>query len=242
MKVHLLNIELEYPIARYQIGQLRGLINEKTERKHSLLHNHRDGQKDQYHYRYPLVQYKVVKGRAVVMGLNEGASLLRSLLDPELMTFAGDLPVTGYREESAPIEMSEKPKRYMLRQWLALNQTNYPTWQHNQNVPERKVELERILVAHLLSFSAGVGFTVPRPRGLELAIESWMPPRCVRCHEGKLLSFDVVFSANMILPPDVGIGKSASHGFGVTFPLPERKMPERFENQPFVSEKLFELT
>ena len=90
---------------------------------------------------------------------------------------------------------------------------------------KQDAELERILAAHLLAFAEGVGFTVPRPRGLEVRLAEVDAPRRVRCHDGQLLSFDVTFWANMLLPTDVGIGKSASHGFGVAYPLPDRVRP-----------------
>ena len=209
-KMTTLQITLDIPIARNQIRHLRGLVVERAGQQYDLLHNHRDGRKDQVHYRYPLVQYKVVKGQATVMGINEGATLLRSLLDPDKMTFAGDLTVLRYKEACEPMQMTEQPKRYMLRQWLALNEQNYVRWKEMESEPERMAELERILTAHLLAFAAGIGFTVPRPRGLEVVLEEADAPRRVRCHDGQLLSFDVVFRANIALPPDVGIGDRKS--------------------------------
>lgn len=219
------NIELDVPMRRNQIRYLRGLVVERAGRQHDLLHNHRDGRADQYHYRYPLVQYKVVKGRATLLGLNAGADTLRALTDTGTMRFADSLNVLRFREEYTPIRMTEAPQRYMLRQWLALNGPNYERWRRMSGSGARLAELERILAAHLLAFAAGVGFDVPRPRGLELRIEKAEAPRTVRCHDGRLLSFDVVFQANMLLPADVGIGKSASHGYGIAYPLPERVRP-----------------
>lgn len=227
----ILQITLDLPTARHQIRQLRGLVAERAGLQHDLLHNHRDGRKDQYHYRYPLVQYKVVKGRAVVLGLNAGAALLRSLLDTNTMRLAGDLPVAGYREEGLALRMTERPRRYALRQWLALNETNYARWQALDSEEAKRAELERILAAHLLAFAEGVGFTVPRPRGLEVRLAEVDAPRRVRCHDGQLLSFDVTFWANMLLPTDVGIGKSASHGFGVAYPLPDRVRPSNAKRE-----------
>lgn len=235
--MHLLHLHLDLPLRRSEIGQLRGAIAERAGWERDLFHNHADGRADRYRYRYPLIQYQTRQGRATLVGLDAGALALRELLDPAGNTFCGDLPVYAWREESFPLAMSERPRPYVLRQWLALNTANFARWQALRDEEARRAELERILTAHLLAFAEGAGFTVPRPRGLEVQLDAVASPHLARCHDGRLLSFDISFRANMLLPPGVGIGKAASHGFGTLWPATQpspqtlpRRRPELFEN------------
>lgn len=222
--MHIIQIELDIPLRRSEIPYLRGAIAERAGWDNDLFHNHREGRPDRYHYRYPLVQYQCRRGNAALVGLNAGAETLRALLQPAQMTFCGDLPVKHWNETSRPLGMTEQPQTYALRQWLALNAGNYRRWDAMRNDPEaQRLELERILVAHLLAFAEGVGYEVPRPRGLWVRLDEINLPRQVRCHDAKLLSFDVVFQANMSLPRGVGIGKAASHGFGLLTPVAVRQ-------------------
>ncbi len=232
--MHQLTIHLDLPLRRSEIRYFRGAIAERAGLEHDLFHNHRDGHAHRYHYRYPLIQYQARQGRAVLVGIDAGADTLRSLLDTAAQTFCGDLPVFQWRDESRPVGMTQEPRTYALRQWLALNAANYARYLALPDETARHTELERILVAHLLAFSQGVGFTVPRPRGLELRIIQTSHPRLTRCHDGKLLAFDIAFEANMELPDGVGIGKAASHGYGTLWPTAVRQ-PQHHTRQHALS-------
>jgi len=220
--LHLIKIHLDIPLRRFQIGRLRGMVAEHAGFQHDLLHNHKDGQADKYHYRYPLVQYKVQNGKGMLVGLKEGAATLRQLLKPMDMTLAGDLAVQSFQESFTPVGMSEELRPYSIWQWLPLNQENYKRWIANENPVWRHDELERLLAAHLLAFSEGIGFTVPRPRGLFVKLDSIGAERPAKLHDNNLISLDVHFQANMLLPSDVGLGRGASHGFGNLLALPVR--------------------
>ncbi|MCC6727404.1 MAG: hypothetical protein IT258_23070 [Saprospiraceae bacterium] len=212
--LHLIKVQLDIPLRRFQISRLRGMVAEHAGFEHDLLHNHRDGKADKYHYRYPLVQYKVQNGKALVVGINKGAEILRSIFQPMQMTLANDLPVASWKETFLPVGMSEELRPYSIWQWLPLNQENYQRWLENDNQFWRHEELERILTAHLLAFAEGIQFTVPRPRGLFVQIDEITAQRAAKFHDNDVLSFDVKFQANMLLPADVGIGRGSSHGFG----------------------------
>lgn len=229
MLLHLLHLTLDLHLARHQLRQLRGRVAEWGGWQHDLLHNHRDGQPDRYHYRYPLVQYKVVKGQATLLGLQAGADLLRSLVDADTLRFADQLPVANCRQETHRLRLTDTPQRYMLRQWLALNSPNYTAWDALRHQPAaQRALLERVLAAHLLAFAEGVGYTVPRPRGLTVRLDELWPPRRVCCHDNALLSFDASFETNLALPAEVGLGKAAAHGFGVTYGVPARRAAYSF--------------
>ncbi len=210
----LCKLHLALPLRRNQIHAFRGAVAEAVGLENDLFHNHSDDPEQPLHYRYPLIQYKVLHGQALIVGLGKGASALRSFVEEDGLLLAGKFRIQQRVDENFQLGMTEEMRPYYLEQWLALNQVNYGRWMEMEHPISRKMELERILAAHILSFAAGVGFTVPRPRGLVVELHEAAPPRRVRCHDGQLISFDVRFSANINLPFDVDIGKSASHGFG----------------------------
>jgi len=212
--LHILNLQLDIPLRRNEIGTLRGRVAEAVGFENTLFHNHRDGSADKYHYRYPLIQYKVQNGKAFLVGLAAGAQALRNLIDPTTMRFADSMPVVGWKEEIEQVGIADRLKTYSVWQWLPLNQENYTRWLENEDPDWRRQELERILVAHLLAFCEGINYTVPRPRGLHVVLESVGEPRQANLHDTKVLSLDARFQCNLQLPNHVGIGRGVSHGFG----------------------------
>ena len=57
--------------------KLRGFFGEIFKEHSPLLHNHYNN--GSFRYRYPLVQYKVIKEVPMLVGLEEGANLLTEL-------------------------------------------------------------------------------------------------------------------------------------------------------------------
>ncbi|MCG2737693.1 MAG: hypothetical protein L6282_15015, partial [Candidatus Methanoperedenaceae archaeon] len=58
-------------------SQLRGFFATKFT-EYSLLHQHNA---DKFIYRYPLVQYKMIDGAPMVIGINDGAEVLKQIYD-----------------------------------------------------------------------------------------------------------------------------------------------------------------
>jgi hypothetical protein len=166
------------------------------------------------HFRYPLIQYKVLGRQAAIVGLGKGAAALRAQVSDDGLLFAGLFPIACREDENFRLDMSPDMQPYYLCQWLALNRNNYDRWKAMEHPVSRKMELERILAAHILAFAEGVHFDVPRPRGLVVEILETSHPMPARCHGNRLTAFDVRFTANIHLPLDAGLGKAASHGFG----------------------------
>lgn len=209
----------DIPLKPSGITSFRGLIAELVGWEHDLFHNHADGKADRHRYRFPLIQYKIKQKKAAIFGMGLGAETLRSFIDPQGVTFAGKIPIAERRDENFRLGMADKMLDYRIKDWLPINQENYGVWHElksQEDILMRIQELERILAAHLLAFAQGVNFTVPRPRGLEVKIDRFYGPRQVKAHHRMPLeAYDARFSCNLCIPPGVGIGKSASLGFGM---------------------------
>lgn len=218
-KIQLLTAKLDLPLRFHQIPQLRGALVEAAGRQFDFLHNHQVGDQA-YHYRYPLVQYKVNKGRAMLLGINEGADVLREVLLSvrNIQLNGADLPLRLYqlKEQEYTLKLSNQPRHYRLQHWLALNEENYRTWLELDDLSERVALLERVLAAHLLSFAKGMQWQLPEH--MEVKLVDMVQHRTVRYHDVPLMAFDVVYKTNLELPTLIGLGKAVSHGYGWQIP------------------------
>jgi len=181
---------------------------------YGLLHNHAG---EGYVYRYPLVQYKLLGGTPVLLGLGEGAGVLVEVL-PRLDVL--ELARSRYQvlevklvSKRCKVQVSGSPRSYrFVTPWLALNQRNYRRyWQAGRG---RKALLNSILVGNILSMCKGLGITVRERLELHSRLESLD----VRYKGVFHRSFLGVFRVNFEIPELFGLGKGVSQGFGVVLP------------------------
>jgi len=103
--------------------------------EYALLHQHVT---DKLIYRYPLIQYKMLQGSPLVLGINEGAEVLKEIYSYRFVT-----------------------------PWLALSQKNYPRYRDASQEGSRDL-LRRILVGNILSASKGLGYVAKEHIRLEV--------------------------------------------------------------------------
>ena len=170
-----------------------------------------------YHYRYPLIHYRVQNDKASIFAINEGIEALQMTLSSRAwkLNWEGkprQLQITGMEMNEYYLRMLPHPKTYRLFKWLALNKENYERWLQCNNLVERVQLLERILAAHILAFAAGMGWELPER--LTVSIQDIQQMQQVTCHGNPLLAFNITYNANVLLPPYIALGKAVSHGFG----------------------------
>jgi hypothetical protein len=185
-------------------------------RQYDLFHNHLTS--DQYYYRYPLVHYRTNGDYASILVFNraiEGFQEILSSTDWHLnwKNKAHSLTITQLKMEEHELKITPKMMPYHLKSWLALKQDNYAIWQKCNNMVERSELLERVLVGHLLGFSTQMGWQLPERLELNLQLIHHMVQTQYRGTE--VLAFDVSFEANVDLPPQIGLGKGLTQGYGV---------------------------
>ena len=103
-------------------------------------------------------------------------------------------------------------KGYRLRNWLPLNSENYNEFQSMDRLADKVLFLEEKLIGNLLSFFTSIGFRAEEQ--IKLNITDILDQRLARYKNVKLMAFDVEFKTNLNLPSYIGLGKSASVGFG----------------------------
>ena len=143
-------------------SQLRGYFATKFN-EYLLLHQHLA---DKFLYRYPLVQYKFVEKKPMLIGINEGAKVLEEIFGQyhEVRLGRSTYRIVEQqlviREES--FGLSDRVHLYeFVTPWLGLNQENYVRYYQQPSTEARHQFLNQILTGNLLSLSKGVGYRVP---------------------------------------------------------------------------------
>lgn len=213
--IRLATVLFDTKIASAEIPYFRGSVIRLSE-GNALFHNHcAEG----FHYAYPLVQYKRIKGCAALMGINQGAEALAELFGgrPSLSFSLGNrqtvMNTAVVRSEKFAVVCDEVSRAYAISRWLPLNGTNYRIYQQTESLAERISMLEKILVGNILSFAKGVGIFFERP--VICRIQQLEASGLVDYKGVELMSFSARFSCNVSLPEDIGLGKSASMSNGI---------------------------
>lgn len=228
-----LTLSFNLPIYARQIRQWRGAFIEMAGWENDYFHNHIDAEK--VHYRYPVIQYRIHKRNAAIFALNEGVDALQEVLAKHDWTINWEgseraLMIEDLRMQEHYLRMCARPLTYKLFKWLPLNQENYQRYQECRNMVERIILLERILGSNLIALCASLDWRLPER--LEVSIQHIQQVETVNYHGIPMLAFNLSYNANILLPPQIAIGRSVSHGFGWQQPRRIRKHQER---KPYVT-------
>jgi hypothetical protein len=188
-----------------------------------LLHQHLDD--NSVKYKYPLVQYKYVKGNCLLLGIEEGAKLISNLnLVGKSIVFSNDTYKILKKDtfiEEFPYGINKVNSVYsFLTPWLALNEKNYEKYQKLGGWAKRKELLEKILIGNIISMSKSLGYTVPEP--IKANINNLKEVQ-TSLKGTPMLGFLGTFSVNFEIPDYWGIGKSVSRGFGTIIKVRSKK-------------------
>jgi len=183
-------------------------------RKYTLLHHHLED--NRLRYAFPLIQYKVMDGIPLIIGINEGAEILQKIY-PELSHIQIGPREYQITEKTIIIRTDDMVvtkdliSYSFLTPWLALNEKNYEKYQKYGSWQKRKELLESILIGNLLSISKSIGYTVTEPIRGEIKNIKEVP---IKLKDIPMIGFLGNFSVNFEIPDYWGLGKSVSRGFG----------------------------
>lgn len=192
--------------------KLRGYFGNLFREKSELLHNHMGNGK--LKYQYPQVQYKVIGGMPVLVGIKDGAELLTELF---LKIRKLDIDGRSYTVHQKNIEAkrfepgaSVSPKTYQFETlWMALNQKNHGRYL-DVNALEKEKLLEKILVGNCLSFFKSLDIFVET----KLEARGSFTEKSTKFKNNRMIAFEGMFEINADLPDFIGLGKQVSRGFG----------------------------
>ena len=214
--IKFLSLTFDLPIYPRQIRNWRGAFVEMAGREHDLLHNHR-GDKGT-HFRYPMIQYRINKGRASVVGMNEGVETIQRILSStdwklNWMGKETQLNVFDLRMNEFYLRLTKEPKHYRVFRYLALNADNYQRYMEAPNMQAKVDILQRVIAGHIINFANGVNWQMPRG-GLKIEVQNIIQSRKVRLFGNEMIAFNLDYTANILLPSYISLGRGVAHGYG----------------------------
>jgi len=192
-------------------AKLRGYLGERF-KEHPLLHHHI--QEAGYLYTYPLIQYKIIEGQAFILGIEEGAGVIKEISDKIDKLILGSRVYSVnekilYQKEFN-IKHGKKTQYSFISPWVALNSKNYNSFTTIDNWKDRKIFLNNILTGNILSMCKGLGIIVNR----KLYVHTHLEKENVDFKGIPMIGFKGEFTVNLHIPDFFGLGKGVSQGFG----------------------------
>ena len=203
------------PLQSYEIPAFRGAVISLVGEGGLLYHNH-DG--NSLRYKYPLIQYKRIHGKAALVCIGEGVEKIGSFFA------AGSFDVRiGQRQVTLVVEDVQVHQTlvtrwdnimfdYHLHSWLPLNQENYAKYMSLESLAEKCAMLEHILIGNILSYTKGMDVWLEHKA--ECIITALGEPYPIVYKGVRMMAFDADFKCNVSLPEQIGLGKSVSVGMG----------------------------
>lgn len=197
------------------IPKFRGAVIASLKRKNILYHNHDE---NGVIYKYPRVQYKRINKKATIVCVKEGVDAIHELFTSGNFIYRigekeVDMHIESVNTYENNIDFCDSLKSYHIHNWLPLNSENYQEYQAIERYADKILFLEKKLKANFLAFFSSIDYHVDKH--INLDILNITEPILVSYKGVKLMAFDVDFKVNLLLPNYIGIGKSASVGFGI---------------------------
>ena len=227
--LRMLTVTFSEELQPEELERFRGALVEKVGLEHERFHNHNNSQNGAslFHYKYPLVQYQLVRRCPRLVFLEDAIEDARHFFmqsdwdlhmhEREYKTRIAELKATQHQVGVTPGQFHN----YRIRRWQALNTDNFQQYQSLETLRERIVFLEKVLSGQVLSFFTGIGYQAPERFRLDLTSldRSWTTE-----YKGVRVSvFDAAFRAEVALPPCVGLGKGVRLGYGRVWGNPHCK-------------------
>ena len=193
--------------------KLRGYFAQQFGQESDLFHNH--DETGRAIYRYPRIQYKIIKGTPTVVGLNEGADLVvQRFLRIQQLDIDGQHYFTNQKNMKSKEFITgvggTLHEYEFLNPWMPLNQQNHELYRQ-MTAAEQQQKLAGILTNNILSFFKSVGHHETQQIMVKVQLQA---PRLAGFKDQKLLTFMGGFVTNVQLPDLIGLGKSVSRGYG----------------------------
>jgi hypothetical protein len=218
IKVVYLTYDIEDKLSPRYGHKLRGYFANRF--KEVLFHNHFDD--GSLRYGYPLIQYKIINNKPVVLGINKGADLIAEyflsidkleLGDKLYIAPTGKLKV-NFEEVRIDHDYDMPVYKYeFVTPWLGLSQRNFRVYMEEfieKSKKEKSDFFKSILIGNILSFAKGINWWLEE----EVIVVPSLTDLTVKFKGEEMVGFTGYFFSNVYLPEYIGLGKSTSRGFG----------------------------
>ncbi len=230
--VRTLLISFNLPLYARQIPQWRGAFIEMVGLSDDLFHNHKSDKG--YYHRYPLIQYRVQNGKAAIFAIQEGIEAIQKALATNnwILKWEGEermLLLEDLRLDKADLRLLNQPRHYQTYCAQLLNNENFQKWQAADGMVERAALLEKQMGNYVMVALWAMGWQ--EKGNVVVKLQQIRHQQPVKSMGKEVLAFDVTFSANVVLPELIGLGKSVSHGYGWTVPQRIKQKPKKQQSK-----------
>lgn len=217
-KIRVLNIYFNNEMRIDDLPRLRGAIVHKIGEAHFDFHNHEG---DKLLYRYPLIQYKIISKKAALVCINHGTDSIHEFLSLDDYTItigkkSVELELDKIVLKQYSMQVWDSYFSYRIHHWLALNEDNYAKYKHLKDTNDKIYFLENILTGNIWGISKNLGCNPDKKIRLnitQIRKEMVKPYKGVNMH-----AITLDFRTNVSIPPNIGLGKGVSIGFGIVAP------------------------
>ncbi len=180
-----------------------------------LMHNH---QGDSLRYGYPLVQYRSIGNKGVVLAINEGVTEITPLerftdMDINIGSKRRTLQLESSQMWVADLCFTSHPILYTIDNWLPFSSDNERLFVKLDSLLDRVAFLQRMLTANIISMAKGFGIHLDEE--IKVSVKDLFESKRLLYKGVPFISFSLSFYANLALPDKIALGKHVSHGFGV---------------------------
>ncbi len=223
--IRVMAVRFDLALRNKDLSLFRGAVIGAAGEDHILFHNHIG---DGFVYRYPLIQYRISKGRAALMCINEGIEQAQGLFGSRFLTEdivlgctnRGRIGVELIRVNEFRLAELDTPIKYRISGWLPFSQRNYKEWQLIESDIDKLYKLESILTGNIISFAKGVKWQIENKFAVNIHPETLVMRPCP--YKGQtLIALSLVFDVALFLPSGIGLGKGASLNHGIVSPVRE---------------------
>ena len=165
-------------------------------------------------YLYPRVQVKILNEKIYFLGIAEGVSAVKSLIDNFSTLDFGNITFKINDiiiDESGLFEQSDEINRYkFITPWVALNRTNIKKFFKTPSSLKRKF-LNELLAKNIMFLSNEFKINFDKKILTDIEFDD---KSLANFKENRDLGFEGSFLTNFILPDFIGLGNGITRGYG----------------------------
>ena len=223
-KIRILQVVFGDELKSWEIPAFRGAVAQKAGQNSILFHNHFDENK--LRYAYPLIQYKTLKGKPMLLCIEEGVDEAHHFFTKKDwgIDISGrhlDMKIEKMLMDQITLQVWDHSFKYRIKDWIALNQENHSAFKLIDSDSERRTFLEGKLTGNIISMAKGLDWHISKP--ITMKITGDVLPKIVKVKGMNTLAFNLEFSTNVFLPQYIGLGKNVTFGYGIVSKIVNKK-------------------